>query len=214
MYLKRFHVENNGPLREIQLELPFTPAGTPKPVVLVGANGSGKTNLLSIVADALFTAAAKHYTDVMPGMSPLGHPWFRMVGTRTTSVGAAGGFTVLEFEHEGANYFFKEKGGRVPPADAAARLPESMRSAASWPSDDTAVKEFAISDERAGKIFEEGVYAYFPSSRAEVPHWLNLESLPTSEFDLRRRILEEFAQTDLHREVTRPLQTMASVGNT
>jgi len=71
MYLKQLHIENNGPLRDVRLRLPFTPQENPKPVLLVGANGSGKTNLLSILVDALFSAAATHYTDVMSGISPI-----------------------------------------------------------------------------------------------------------------------------------------------
>lgn len=188
MYLKQLYVENNGPLRNVRLELPFTSAGIPKPVVLVGGNGSGKTNLMSIIADALISAAASHYTDVLAGMSQFHKPFFRLVGSRTMTVGASGSFTVMRFEHVGTTYFFKEKAGTVPMAEAADRLPESLRHAASWGDDH--VKEFAIADEAAGKIFNEGVYVYFPSSRSETPHWLNLETIPTPEFSIEPRFVK------------------------
>jgi hypothetical protein len=186
VYLKRLHVENNGPLRNIDLELPFTSEMRPKPVILVGGNGSGKTNFLSIIADALFEAAAQHYVDVVPGMSLMGHSWFRVVGASTISIGAPGSFALLEFEHEGASYLFKEKGGRLVAADVSARLPQELRPAAVWP-DEGSVKEFSIGEELAGKIFEDGIYVYFPSSRSEAPHWLNRESLPTADFDSAAR---------------------------
>jgi hypothetical protein len=158
----------------------------PKPVVLVGGNGSGKTNLLSIIADALISAAAIYYFNVLPGMTPTHKPWFRVLGTRTIRVGTPGSFTVMQFEHEGTTYLFNEKGGHVPPDDARARLPESLHPAVAWGENDN-IKQFAISDEEAGKIFEEGAYVYFPSNRAEAPHWLNQETVATAEFDVRSK---------------------------
>ncbi|MGD0639954.1 MAG: hypothetical protein ABSC22_04325, partial [Roseiarcus sp.] len=69
MYLKTIYAENNGPIQRLNFKLPFTPAGDPKPVVLVGANGSGKTNVLSIIVEALFQAAAVCYSDALMGQS-------------------------------------------------------------------------------------------------------------------------------------------------
>ena len=47
MYLKSVYIENNGPLRNLILDLPFREDGIPKPLILVGWNGAGKTNFLS-----------------------------------------------------------------------------------------------------------------------------------------------------------------------
>jgi hypothetical protein len=82
---------------------------------------------------------------------------------------------------------FKEKGGRLPAQDVSPRLPQELQSTAAWP-DEGNVKEFTTDDKLAREIFDEGAYVYFPSSRAEAPHWLNRESLPTVEFDLSPKI--------------------------
>jgi hypothetical protein len=74
MYLKQLHIANNGPLREAKLDFPFTAEGNPKPIIIVGGNGRGKTNLLYIITDSLFQAAETRYQDVFPGMSPLAIP--------------------------------------------------------------------------------------------------------------------------------------------
>jgi AAA domain, putative AbiEii toxin, Type IV TA system len=186
MYLKQLHVENNGPLRRVHLELPFTATSMPKPIVLVGGNGSGKTNLLSTIGDALLVAAASHYTNVLAGAGP-NRPYFRVVGPRTISVGASGSFTVMQFEHDGTTYLFREKGSHVTPAEARDLLPESLRPAVNW-SEKGNVKSFSIGSEQAGQVFQTGVYLYFPSNRAEAPHWLNVEAVATPEFDLQPRI--------------------------
>lgn len=183
MYLKRLHIENNGALHKVAIEFPFTKRGMPKPVILVGGNGSGKTNLLSIIADALFEAAVTHYSDVVANVTPVNRPWFRFVGSTTVRLGQVGGFTILQFEDEGKTYLFREKAGKVTPSEAASRVAEELQAAADWPDNESNVKNFAISDEDSRRIFGEGVFAYFPSNRSEYPVWLNRESLPSGEFD-------------------------------
>jgi len=166
----------------MDLDLAFDGEGAPKPLVLVGANGGGKTNFLSLVTDALFEAAAAHYDNVLPARGS-GRAWFRVVGGRTTSVGTHGGFTLFRFEHRGETLTYLEKAGNVDPVEAKARVPSNLTKAVNWPIEGS-VKEFFIGNDTSRRIFEEGVYAYFPASRSEIPYWLNRESLPETEFDV------------------------------
>ena len=55
MYTKRIQLMNYGPIEKLDIEFPFE-GETPKPVVLVGANGSGKSILLSHIANGLVKA--------------------------------------------------------------------------------------------------------------------------------------------------------------
>ena len=182
MYVKQIFVENSGPLRRIQLDLAFTNEHFPKPLVLVGANGGGKTNLLSLVTDALFEAAAVHYDNVLPSKG-MGRAWFRMVGGRTTTVGAAGGYTLIRFEHAGADIIYKEKAGTLDASNVISQVPAEIAQAVTWPTEGS-IKEMGVSEEQSRTIFEEGVFAYFPSSRSEIPYWLNREAMPETEFDV------------------------------
>ena len=187
MYLRRLHVLNNGPLRRLDLELPVSAEGVPKPVILVGGNGSGKTNLLSIIADALFEAASKHYRNAVEGGAGFRRPWFRLAGGATISIGAEGGCSILEFQQGEKSYLFKEKAGRLPAQEVLEQLPEPLRAAAEW-SEEGIIKEIKISDDEARKVFHDGAYVYFHSSRAEVPHWLNRDAVKVDDFDFTRRI--------------------------
>ena len=49
MYLKRLSAVNMGPINDVSITFPFEESGNPKPVIIVGENGTGKTTLLSNV---------------------------------------------------------------------------------------------------------------------------------------------------------------------
>jgi len=186
MYLKSVYIENNGPLRKLNFDIQCKQDGIPRPLILVGGNGSGKTNYLSLVADALFEAAAVHFMDVVVGAATAQRAWFRVLGSTTISTGCAGSCAILKFEHEEVTHFYKEKAGSIPAADVAQRVPNSLKPVVAW-QDEGNVKEFQLGDDQSRKIFQTGVYLYFPSSRSETPHWLNRDSLPTDLFDTTPR---------------------------
>lgn len=181
MYLKQAVIENSGSLRRLSVNLPFTAAGLPTPLILVGGNGGGKTNFLSTVADALFEAAAAHYDNVLPSRGA-GRAWFRLVGGHTVTTGTLGGFSLLRFEEAGESLFYREKAGQVNPTTASTRVPNEFAGQLNWP-EEGSFKDFGIGDDRSRTVFAEGVYAYFPSSRSEVPYWLNREAIPEVTFD-------------------------------
>ncbi len=46
MYLTKININNYGPIKQVTLLPDFNDDGLPKPVVLIGQNGTGKTLLL------------------------------------------------------------------------------------------------------------------------------------------------------------------------
>jgi hypothetical protein len=181
MYLKRAIIENSGPIKNLDLIPAFNDTGLPKPLILVGPNGGGKTNFLSLVTDALFEAAAAHHDNVLPAQGA-SRSWFRFVGGRNLTVGASGGFSLLAFEDNGNTIVYKEKAGKLQNAELQQRLPQDLKNSVTWPEEGN-YKEFSIDDERSRVIFSNGVYVCFPASRSEIPHWLNIESQPVAQFD-------------------------------
>lgn len=80
MYLDNVIIKNNGIIKSLNIQLEFTQDGNPKPLILAGLNGSGKTNFLSIITDALLEGASEYYNDMLPseGVKRL---FFRKVGS-------------------------------------------------------------------------------------------------------------------------------------
>ena len=63
MYIKKIYNTNIGPIKDAQISFPFNMDGTPKPITIVGENGSGKPTLLSNIVDAFFEIAAEAFSD-------------------------------------------------------------------------------------------------------------------------------------------------------
>ena len=64
MYVKRVHIENYGAINSLDISFPFD-GSTPKPVVIVGINGSGKSLVLSHIVNALISTQARPTADLV-----------------------------------------------------------------------------------------------------------------------------------------------------
>ena len=62
MYLKRIHSVNVGPIEDAEINFSFVD-GKPKPVVIVGENGTGKSVLLSNIVDSFYEIASQKFSD-------------------------------------------------------------------------------------------------------------------------------------------------------
>ena len=56
MYLKKVHIDNYGAIKSVNIDFSFDDTDNPKPVLLVGPNGSGKTLFLASIVNGLIEA--------------------------------------------------------------------------------------------------------------------------------------------------------------
>ena len=182
----------NALILNIIRDLEFTPAfhadRSPKPIFVVGPNGSGKTNLLSIIADGLVEHAKRSFRDIVQPSPYGGTFYFRLIGPSTVSVGATFSATFIRFERNGSPLCFRETQGRIRPSDLSARVGDQYPGLPSWDTDDPQ-KVVSGESEVAKAAFELGSCCFFPSSRAEQPYWLNVEGMPRGpRFELTERL--------------------------
>ncbi|WP_082133322.1 AAA family ATPase [Mycolicibacterium obuense] len=184
LYLRELFIKNSGPIKDVHLELAFTEDDRPLPHVVVGLNGAGKTNFLSLISDALMEGASEAFNDVL-NTTATGRNYFRIVGGATISYGETIGFTILRFTVNGQDRFYHENLGNLSTQDAKILLPESLEPGANWEGTDSS-KSFNLSQEEATSTFGSNVHAFFPSSRSEHPFWFNREAFGVDEYDLQR----------------------------
>ncbi len=189
MYLKDCLIENVGPISFLDLSLPFNVDGTPKPLILVGKNGSGKSILLSYIADALIEFAKCAYTDAVKGQQSLGYsPFFKFTGPSNQKINAKFGIGLLEFFDKDEKFSYVDKSGDLFPDTYNSKLRDRFNDVRSWEPNGN-YKKCSQSDEKFNDIFKYNSICYFPSSRNELPHWLNTVSLSDSiTFEVNRNL--------------------------
>ena len=122
MYLKNIVIKNIGPISELSVELPFNENGTPKPLLFVGENGSGKTFLQSQIVDSLYEIGSNLFTDVGKGNS-LKRSYYKISGGVNLKSGCDKGFSLLSYEdNEKEKIEYLDKIGEVTKEEITAYI--------------------------------------------------------------------------------------------
>lgn len=174
MYFKRIEIENAGPIDHLSIDFPTTDSGSPKPLVIVGENGTGKTILLSYLVNTLITAKQTAFddTEVEPGkVYKYRSPQYIRAGAHY-SYGRADfddGQYVEEWQLDTEKSKFEETYSFSPAKKTWTAIPaqNSSHFQSSLPHNEQAAKA----------LFEKKCCLYFPVNRFEEPAWLNLDNL-------------------------------------
>ncbi len=171
MYISNIAISNYGPIGDLDLELPFN-GEDPKPLLLVGQNGSGKSLLLASIINALIVGRQEAYDD---GEVERGKVYkYRMPSY--VSSGKMYSYSNVEFQSGakveelqlkvnksesdlGADYAALELYQKVPAGDSSAF-----------------VTSFGAHPDTVHALFNKQCCLYFPVNRNEEPAWLNVEN--------------------------------------
>ncbi len=169
-YLKKLISENTGAIKETLFDFPFDDAGNPKPIVLVGENGTGKTVLTSSIADALLEFADDAF-EILPRKG-LGKKYYKILGSTNVKSGEKYGFTFLQFQDTESQrkFNFIEKAGEIKNDELKAKTNNEL----DLPLVEDDNQKLHTEDKKYfEKIFKEDSFVYFPANRFEHPHWRN-----------------------------------------
>lgn len=182
MYLKNIIIRNTGPIEKIDIELPFSENGNPKPIIFVGENGSGKTILLSSIVDALHEIEAIYFNDVCSRDDESGERFFyKLNGSINTRINKPYSLSFLKFTfHDKDKEFDKQyidKSGttNIEVMKDISDLTTIDKLKSVWESGEN-MKQ-VINNDKNDKLREDllsNSYCYFPANRFENPHWINI----------------------------------------
>ena len=207
MYTKRIQLRGFGPIDSLDIEFPFE-GDTPKPVVLVGQNGSGKSILLSHVVSGLLQAKDEVYDqtpEVEPGRA------YRLKTNFYIKNGAQFSFSRVDFENgwyvsELTSMRKKRDYPEVPPGIGGTDVEPMWRQMGSVSNDHTESNLGADYEDynRLRSVVAGNCILYFPFNRFEDPAWLNRGNLTAqAEFVDRKPML---AHTERRAIATSPLE--------
>ena len=186
MKITKAYFKNCGPIEDLFFSPLFNTNGTPRPQIFVGTNGSGKTILLSHIADLFVELAKKKFRNVTT-QTTLPSPYFRLVGPCNLRHGAEGYSAIIEFQNDESKFHycehFKEPGIED---EVKEKFPGLI-----YPHPDD--KRVSLDDNDViGTLFEKKVFLFFPDYRTEASFWSNKTvNFSTQAQSLRQKISNE-----------------------
>lgn len=179
MYIKKIRDENIGPIKEVNINFPFNDDGTPKPIIFVGENGSGKSMLLSNIVDALYEIAGNGFDDAWHVTVNGGHEYYKSIKSSQISIGKEYMYSHILFDdNKPINYVLKA--GKLTVSDFKER--SKFEKSISWKEDEN-YKNVDASKEDSQEIFEKNVICYFGPDRYEKPSWMGEHYYTLEEYE-------------------------------
>ncbi|MGJ0355569.1 AAA family ATPase [Aliarcobacter cryaerophilus] len=189
MYLKNIAIKNIGAISELSIELPFDINRNPKPLILVGENGTGKTIFQSQIIDSFYEIASELFDDV--GIkNGLKKSYYKVSGGTNLKTNEEKGFSALKFvdlENNKIEYF--DKIGNINSND----IKNLIIDFSLFPNGKdgnqkliTDVKNNAI-QEKLMKEWIKEVHIFQPAYRYEEPFWKNRIFQENQRFEDKKR---------------------------
>lgn len=193
MFINNITITNYGPIDDVSIDLPFDGA-QPKPLVLVGQNGAGKSLLLANIVNALVVGrqevfddgeveAGKVYKYRMPGYISSGKNYSYACVTFTSGAKVE----ELQLSHK--------KSSIAVPDERYSNLEiyQAMNP-------DQASNFFSTFDRYPGTasaLYEQQCCLFFPVHRYEEPAWLNVENATKRASYTKRKTISRFSNRNL-----------------
>ncbi|MBE9032805.1 hypothetical protein IQ266_24000 [filamentous cyanobacterium LEGE 11480] len=174
MYLQRISLENVGPIDKVEINLSFHANGCPKPCLLVGENGSGKSLVVAHIVNALLSAKQVAYddTEVEKGkVYKYRSPTYIKSGSSFSYSETIfdGDLWVKEWQLLSKRSDFEENLKYCSIRPEWMQIPETEFSYFD--------SNFHLQEEKTKKLLNQGCLLYFPVNRFEEPAWLNYDNL-------------------------------------
>lgn len=170
MYITKAIYENVGPLNTACFDFPFSETETPRPVIIVGENGSGKSTVLSNIVDALYEMAGKQFSNAQQKNEfGNGSQYYKVI--TGTEIHTGSDYMVSYLQFKGKNeYLYSFKCGNVEDDSFASKF-GLKKGRLSWNGKESS-KNTSISKADAREEWASNVLCYFGPDRYERPSWM------------------------------------------
>ena len=177
MYVKRIQLTNCGPIEHIDITFPFD-GENPRPILLVGENGSGKSILLSYILNGLLQAQGRVFpenSEVAQGkIYKFGSPSYIRVN-KDFSCGRVDFDNDLYCEEIQLNWL--KKNSPLKPDQNVGAYADDLWKKISDENTGLIRNNFSDKENVVRNVIDNHSILYFPANRFEEPAWLNEENL-------------------------------------
>ena len=166
MYVNNIKIKNYGSIEEFEINANFNEDGSPKPIILMGKNGSGKTLSLSQIIQAILLYKSDKYNE-MPEKDK--NQLYKVMSTAYIKNDKEESFVSVSFDNKKYNY-----------VEVMSKNPNSTIEKNSYPDytsklrNNADFKETGMYNDKTGELdYDKNVCLYFPVDRHYIPGWKN-----------------------------------------
>lgn len=176
MHIDEIYIENYGCIEKLHIKPELNNQGHPKPIVLVGKNGSGKTLLLSNIVDSIIEFKRDKYSE----LQEVSEKKFYKIGTQTyIKVGQWHSYTRVRYNNGGKKYSYVDCMTKNHTHFKNNIFNSLLHS--DLEVDNMQFKEtgfYKNAKPSFEKEFDTNILMYFPVHRYYEPAWLNQNIIP------------------------------------
>lgn len=166
MYVNNIKIKNYGSIEEFEINANLNEDGSPKPIILMGKNGSGKTLLLSQIIQAILLYKSDKYNE-MPEKDK--NQLYKVMSTSYIKNDKEESFVSVSFDNKKYNY-----------VEIMSKNPNNTIENNSYPDytlklrNNADFKETGMYNDKTGELdYDKNVCLYFPVDRHYIPGWKN-----------------------------------------
>jgi hypothetical protein len=191
MYLRKIRCVNTGPIDDISIEFPFN-SDKPIPVIIVGENGTGKSELLSFIVDSFYEFAGPAFIDVREANERNGFQYYKSITPTEIKVGKDYMYSFLEYKslNQGDNDIgFVFKCGNMQIEDFRNHSGFYLAKNVNWETQGN-YKHAYIDKTTSQEIFDRSIFCFFGPNRYEMPIWMGekyFNSVQAEHLSLKRK---------------------------
>lgn len=170
MYLKKAIYNNVGPLEIVNLDFSLNKEGNPKPIIIVGENGSGKSTFLSNIVDALYEMAGKEFRNALEkDDDSFGNQFYKVITGTEIHINTSYMLSYLVFQGT-SEYKYIFKNGSVTPKKFEEKF--GLKNEVPCFEEKSSCKSVTINKKQSKEEWSNNVICYFGPDRYERPLWL------------------------------------------
>lgn len=171
MYVEKLNYINVGPIKKLDINFMQNGEPIPKPVVIVGKNGSGKSILLSHIVDACYEIADMAFTNAMKKSEGIRNQYFKEIAPYQITIGQNAMFAHIKFRQDSSAFEYMYKCGNSSKENYLKMANNHISEDFNWGVQDN-YKSVNASKNDALKAFGQEIVCYFGPDRYIQPCWM------------------------------------------